>query len=110
MQSASDRDGHVQVLLGAYLLGGLPAREATEVRAHLAVCVQCQAEHDELACVPGWLDLLREVGDDGSSLAAGLGTDAAAEQPAQESGGSAARRPDAGRPQSSPEPGTGLRT
>jgi predicted anti-sigma-YlaC factor YlaD len=48
------------MLLGAFLLGGLSSREATAVRAHLDVCAECRAEHDYLACVPCWLDLVRE--------------------------------------------------
>jgi anti-sigma factor RsiW len=48
------------LLLGAYLLGGLSAAEHAAVREHLDRCALCRAEHDELACVPGWLDLLAE--------------------------------------------------
>lgn len=48
----------MQLLLGAYLLGGLSAGEAAAVRAHLDSCAPCKAEHDYLACVPAWLSLL----------------------------------------------------
>jgi Putative zinc-finger len=58
MASASERDGHVQMLLGAYLLGGLSAAEAAAVRAHLDRCATCRAERDDLAIVPAWLSLL----------------------------------------------------
>jgi Putative zinc-finger len=58
MASARERGTHVQMLLGAYLLGGLSAAEEATVREHLDRCVPCRAEHDELACIPGWLDLL----------------------------------------------------
>jgi hypothetical protein len=58
MRSAAERGGHVQQLLGAYVLGGLSALEEAMVRAHLDRCPPCRAEHDELACVPSWLDLL----------------------------------------------------
>jgi anti-sigma factor RsiW len=61
-------EGHVQLLLGAYVLGGLSASEEAVVRAHLSRCGRCRAEHDELACVPSWLDLL-------SSDRAGTGQD-----------------------------------
>ena len=61
MASAEEHGKHVQILLGAYLLGGLSAQEEAAVRAHLDGCAQCQAEHDELACVPAWLDLLAEA-------------------------------------------------
>jgi len=70
---------HVQVLLGAYILGGFSGGENTAVREHLDRCVLCRAEHDELAYVPGWLDLLAgsEEGDD-RDLRAGAGDDAGA--------------------------------
>lgn len=58
MASTGERGGHVQMLLGAYLLGGLSAGEASAVRAHLDSCAPCRAEHDDLACVPSWLSLL----------------------------------------------------
>ncbi|HEY2441842.1 MAG TPA: zf-HC2 domain-containing protein [Streptosporangiaceae bacterium] len=58
MASAANRGGHVQLLLGAYLLGGLTASQEAAVRAHLEGCARCQAEHDELAVVPSWLDML----------------------------------------------------
>jgi hypothetical protein len=58
MAPAGERGGHVQMLLGAYLLGGLSAGEASAVRAHLDRCTPCRAEHDDLACVPSWLSLL----------------------------------------------------
>ena len=48
----------MQLLLGAYVLGGLSAPEEAAVRAHLEGCAPCRAEHNELACVPSWLDLL----------------------------------------------------
>jgi anti-sigma factor RsiW len=58
MASASSPEGHVQPLLGAYVLGGLTASQAAAVRAHLERCARCRAEHDWLAVVPSWLDLL----------------------------------------------------
>jgi hypothetical protein len=61
MASAADRVWHVHLLLGAYVLGGLSTAEEAAVRAHLERCAQCQAEHDELALVPSWLDLLGEA-------------------------------------------------
>jgi len=54
---------HVEMLLGAYLLGGLSKAEASAVHAHLACCSACQAEYDELAGVTELLDLLGS-GDD----------------------------------------------
>jgi anti-sigma factor RsiW len=46
------------MLLGAYVLGGLSAQEASRVRAHLRRCAKCLDEHKKLARVPSWLDLL----------------------------------------------------
>lgn len=57
-------DGHVQTLLGVYLLGGMSARDEAAVRAHLEVCQRCQDEHDYLAVVPGWLDLVKQQATD----------------------------------------------
>jgi predicted anti-sigma-YlaC factor YlaD len=48
----------VQLLLGAYVLGGLTALQEAAVQAHLERCARCRAEYDELAVVPSWLDLL----------------------------------------------------
>ncbi|MEU7061969.1 zf-HC2 domain-containing protein [Streptomyces sp. NPDC046197] len=41
--------------LGAYVLGTLPSAEAERVRAHLAECAECQAEHAQLAGLPALL-------------------------------------------------------
>ena len=49
---------HVSMLLGVYVLGGLQGEEEARVRAHLARCGRCHAEHQELADVPLLLDLL----------------------------------------------------
>lgn len=57
------RSGHVQLLLGAYVLGGLSPADEAAVAAHLARCAPCQAEYEELACVPSWLDLLKSQDD-----------------------------------------------
>jgi hypothetical protein len=48
---------HVHEDLGAYVLGGLDAEEAERVRAHIAGCESCRAEHAELAGLPQLLDL-----------------------------------------------------
>jgi anti-sigma factor RsiW len=60
MRRTGNDNAHARRLLGAFLLGGLSGYEATAVRAHLDVCPECQTEHDYLACVPCWLDLVRE--------------------------------------------------
>jgi anti-sigma factor RsiW len=59
-----ERSEHVQVLLGAYVLGGLSREEEAAVAAHLLRCAQCQAEYEELADVPPWLDLLKPADGD----------------------------------------------
>jgi hypothetical protein len=51
--------GHVQLLLGAYVLGGLSPEDKAAVEAHLSECGRCRAECEELKCVPSWLDLLK---------------------------------------------------
>jgi anti-sigma factor RsiW len=48
---------HVHEDLGAYVLGGLDDDEAARVRAHLADCERCAAEHATLAGLPQLLDL-----------------------------------------------------
>jgi hypothetical protein len=48
---------HVHEEIGAYVLGSLAADEAARVRAHLAECEDCAAEHAELAGLPKLLDL-----------------------------------------------------
>jgi hypothetical protein len=48
---------HVHEDLGAYVLGGLDADEAERVRAHIAECDACRAEHADLAGLPQLLDL-----------------------------------------------------
>lgn len=60
MRRTENDNAHARMLLGAFLLGGLSGHEATAVRTHLEVCLECRTEHDYLACVPCWLDLVRE--------------------------------------------------
>jgi len=48
---------HVHEDLGAYVLGGLGAEEVERVRAHIAECDSCRAEHAQLAGLPQLLDL-----------------------------------------------------
>jgi anti-sigma factor RsiW len=60
MESTVNSGEHVKQLLGAYVLGGLTAVQEAAVRAHLECCAQCRAEHDWLAVVPSWLDLLTD--------------------------------------------------
>jgi anti-sigma factor RsiW len=69
MASAVNRGRHVRLLLGAYVLGGLTVPQEAAVRAHLERCEPCRAEHDELASIRSWLDLLtpEELADDAAS-------------------------------------------
>jgi anti-sigma factor RsiW len=94
MRLTGNDDEHVQMLLGALLLGGLSAPEESAVRSHLDICAQCRAEHDDLACVPRWLDLLRDETAEGAPLADGAVRDMS-------------RKSHAAEPRSSAEPGAG---
>ncbi len=73
MRRTGNDNAHARLLLGAFLLGGLSGHEATAVRAHLDGCLECRAEHDYLACVPSWLDLVRGREADGARLAGDAG-------------------------------------
>lgn len=53
---------HVHAELGAYVLGSLASDEARRVRAHLAECEACAAEHAQLAGIPQLLDLAVAAG------------------------------------------------
>ncbi|MGW6908664.1 zf-HC2 domain-containing protein [Streptomyces sp. NPDC054940] len=64
-----DDDAHVELLLGAYVLGALSAVEDRRVAAHLAECDRCGAAYLGVADVPDFLALFSET-----DLAEGLGT------------------------------------
>lgn len=55
---ADGRGCRTRFLLGAYVLGGLSEREQAAIEAHVTYCAGCRAECDDLAFVPGLLDLL----------------------------------------------------
>jgi predicted anti-sigma-YlaC factor YlaD len=64
MRKSLSDNGHVRRLLGIYLLGGMTTPDEAAVRAHLDVCRECRDEHDYLAVVPQWLDLVKQSGAD----------------------------------------------
>ncbi|MEU7061531.1 zf-HC2 domain-containing protein [Streptomyces sp. NPDC046197] len=51
----SEHHDALRLALGGYVLGTLAPAEAEQVRAHLAVCDECRAEHAELAGLPALL-------------------------------------------------------
>ncbi|MFG2848560.1 anti-sigma factor family protein [Kitasatospora sp. NPDC048296] len=55
-----DRDAF-RMSLGGYVLGTLSPAETEQVRAHLAECAECQAEHAELAGLPALLARVSEA-------------------------------------------------
>ncbi|WP_405591330.1 anti-sigma factor family protein [Streptomyces sp. NBC_01092] len=50
-------DAHVELLLGAYVLGALTAEEDRQVTAHLDVCERCRTVFLELSDTPALLSL-----------------------------------------------------
>ncbi len=55
MKPQTDREGHLQYLLTAYLFGDISADGKREVEAHLAACAVCRAELEELRSTAGLL-------------------------------------------------------
>ncbi|MEU6091771.1 anti-sigma factor [Streptomyces sp. NPDC047085] len=51
---SADHDA-LRVALGGYVLGALPPDDMERVRAHLAECADCRAEHAQLAGLPALL-------------------------------------------------------
>jgi len=58
MNQPANRNEHVRLLLGLYVLGALHTDEYVAVNRHLARCPQCRTECDELGQVPAFLALL----------------------------------------------------
>ena len=48
----------IRILLGVYVLGGLRGHQEIRVSTHLARCARCRGEYEELADVPGLLDMI----------------------------------------------------
>ncbi|QCX81468.1 Anti-sigma-L factor RslA [Streptomyces sp. YIM 121038] len=68
MPVSGSGDGHVELLLGAYVLGGLSPAECRGVAAHIAACDSCRTAHRELSDAPAFLSLLSDA-----ELSDGLG-------------------------------------
>ncbi|MGW2610018.1 anti-sigma factor family protein [Streptomyces mirabilis] len=54
--------------LGEYVLGTLPSADKEQVRAHLAACTECQAEHAQLAGLPALLTTVTEAEASGQTV------------------------------------------
>ncbi|GHE68303.1 hypothetical protein GCM10014715_22480 [Streptomyces spiralis] len=97
----------LRLALGGYVLGALPPADMEQVRAHLAVCDECRAEHAKLAGLPALLSTVtaaeisdRTVPAPGDELA-----DRLVARAAESARGSAPARPDAATAPPAPEPG-----
>ncbi|MEU5311501.1 zf-HC2 domain-containing protein [Streptomyces sp. NPDC021562] len=60
----------LRLALGGYVLGTLPSAEAEQVRAHLAACNECRAEHAQLAGLPALLATVTEAEASGRTVPA----------------------------------------
>jgi anti-sigma factor RsiW len=63
-----DPGGHVELLLGLYVVGGLEPEERQRVELHVPRCSRCRHEWEEIRDVPAYLSLLAE--EDIAELAA----------------------------------------
>ncbi|MCX4462277.1 zf-HC2 domain-containing protein (plasmid) [Streptomyces sp. NBC_01340] len=61
----------LRVALGGYVLGTLPPAEMEHVRAHLAGCAECRAEHAQLAGLPALLATVTAAEAAGQTVPAG---------------------------------------
>jgi anti-sigma factor RsiW len=61
----------LRVSLGGYVLGTLPPAEMEHVRAHLAGCAECRAEHAQLAGLPALLATVTAAEAAGQTVPAG---------------------------------------
>ncbi|WP_028798961.1 anti-sigma factor family protein [Streptomyces sp. 142MFCol3.1] len=60
----------LRLALGGYVLGTLPPAEMEQVRAHLAGCAECRAEHAQLAGLPALLATVTEAEAAGQTVPA----------------------------------------
>lgn len=61
----------VRMALGGYVLGTLPPAEMEQMRAHLATCDACRAEHEQLAGLPALLTMVTAAEAAGQTVPAG---------------------------------------
>ncbi|MGV4980921.1 anti-sigma factor family protein [Streptomyces sp. NRAIS4] len=66
----TDHDA-LRMALGGYVLGTLSPSEMEQVRAHLATCDACRAEHEQLAGLPALLDMVTAAEAAGQTVPAG---------------------------------------
>ncbi|MGW0208808.1 zf-HC2 domain-containing protein, partial [Streptomyces sp. NPDC003233] len=96
----------LRLALGAYILGTLAPAEAERVRAHLADCDECRAEHAELAGLPALLATVTAVEAEGRPVPVGdedpadrlvrRAAEGAGDSPQPPPGAMAPRAPEAG--------------
>ncbi|KRV47758.1 hypothetical protein AQ490_05110 [Wenjunlia vitaminophila] len=60
MSESPHEGAHVQMLLGAYVLGALTPEEDRQVAAHLQRCYACGADYLEVAEAPSLLAMVGE--------------------------------------------------
>ncbi|MFJ3306910.1 anti-sigma factor family protein [Streptomyces sp. NPDC086549] len=58
----------LRLALGGYVLGTLPPEEMEQVRAHLAGCAECRAEHAQLARLPELLATVTAAEAEGQTV------------------------------------------
>lgn len=85
----------LRLALGAYVLGMLPLAEAERVRAHLAECTECQAEHAQLTGLPALLTTVTAAEAAGRTVPAADGNlaDRLVARAAENARGSSPERP-----------------
>lgn len=103
----ADHDA-LRLALGAYVLGALSPAETEQVRAHLAECDECRAEHAELAGLPALLATVTAAEVEGRSVP--VGHEDRADQLVRRAAQSTVGAPQAppGTPAAPRTPGTGL--
>ncbi|MGW7821069.1 zf-HC2 domain-containing protein [Streptomyces puniciscabiei] len=105
----ADHDDHdaLRLLLGAYVLGALSPAETARVRAHLAECDACRAEHAELAGLPALLATVTAAEAEGRPEPVGEEdpADRLVRRAVESAGGSPRQPPGTAEAPRAPEPG-----